>query len=121
MQSRFIGTGIAVVVLIAVVGYKFVKRDDAGEEVRLQMMGYLEELPDYQTHASLYNSWFDAHHETVFEEHYRMGSRRVRSSFDGSAYLDDLFVAMAVDAAAAGYEDQARSLRDLRDQLVWDY
>lgn len=117
MGSRLVGSLITLVIIGCLVGYRFMQKDDEAEQIRVQVMGYIEQLPDFDTHALLYTTWFDAHHETLFEQHYRMGGRRVASSFNGDAYIDDLFTAMAIDATAEGYTDQAALLRELGESL----
>jgi hypothetical protein len=114
------GLGVGLVIALALLGYKYIQRDDYGEELRVQVMESLEGLPDYETHASLYNSWFDAHHEHLIQKHYHIGGRRSRSWFDGAAYLGELFTAMATDAAADGYNLQAESLRVLGTEMYFD-
>ncbi|HZW09331.1 MAG TPA: hypothetical protein VFF69_05450 [Phycisphaerales bacterium] len=117
MESRFAGIGITLVIIAALVGYKFMQKGDRAEEIRQQVMTQLEALPDFETHALLYTTWFDAHHDTIFEQHFHMGGRRVPARFDGDEYIHDLFTAMVVDATAAGYEEQADRLRELGDSL----
>ncbi len=119
-MGRLAGIVVALIVAGLVLGYKFTQRSDYGEEIRLQVMQSIEKLPDYDTHASLYNSWFDAHHEALYKKHYHIGGRRSRSWFDGGAYLDELFTAMAVDAAGDGYKLQAESLRALGEEMYFD-
>lgn len=120
MESRLIGIVIALVIAAAAVGYRFTQRDSEGEDMREQVMTHLQSLPDFDTHGSLYCEWFEAHHEDVFNRHYHIGGRRSRSWFDGDAYLEDLFIAMGTEAAAAGYQLQAEQLQELGDSLYME-
>jgi hypothetical protein len=117
MESRLASIGITLVIVLALVGYRFMKKDDRAEEVRQQIMTHLEDLPDFETHALLYTTWFDTYHDTTFEQHFQMGGRRTPARFDGDEYIQDLFTAMIGEARAAGYEEQADRLRELRDSL----
>lgn len=120
MGSRTVGGVIGLVLLCAALGYKFIQRDNQADDRRTEMMSYIEQLPDYDTHATLYNGWFEMHHNTLFKEHYHIGGRRRPSWFDGEGYLDELFTEMIRDATAAGYTEQADSLRTLHEELYFE-
>jgi hypothetical protein len=122
MGTRVVGSLIAVCLLIGGFMYANMQKGDERVELHGEMLGQLETLPDYATHGSLYNGWLDQHHDASFDANYtveRRGGRygRTVSSFDSNAYLDDLFNSMAGSAAAAGYEEQAAHLRELREGL----
>jgi hypothetical protein len=119
MDGRVGGWILAGVVVLGLIGYKFMKKDEVAENHRQQMVAFLEELPDFDTHGSLYMQWFDANHDWCFEENFTMGSRRIPARFDGEGYLDDIFPAMITAANDAGYADQAKQLRTLADELYW--
>ena len=127
MESRVIGSIIALALLVAGITYNNMRKDDQGLDMHEDMLALIEQVPDYATHGSLYNTWFDQNHEIAFNNNYLIeysGGRRMRNSqvtFDGEGYLTDLFDAMATQAATEGYKEQAQNLRTLREQLVWDY
>lgn len=119
-MQRVIGYAVAIVIGIAVVGYKFSQKGDQSQQVRDEVVAILEEAPDYETHGTLYLGWLDAHHEVVFDKHHMMGGRRSGQSFDGGAYLEEIFDAMVADATAAGYTDQAAEIQILRQTVYWE-
>ena len=126
MQSRVIGSLIALALLVAGIAYNNMRRDDQGLDMHESMLALIEQVPDYSTHGSLYNTWFDQNHETAFNNNYTIeySGRRMRNSqttFDGDGYLTDLFDAMATQATTEGYKEQAQNLRTLREQLSWEY
>lgn len=120
MEGRVIGWGIAAVIIACLIGYKVMERDEQVEQFRHEMVQHISSLPDFDTHGSLYIQWFDTHHEHCFTEHYDLGSRRRAPSFDGDAYMTDIFNAMVTDAVASGYKEQADHLRTLQDALDYE-
>ncbi|VAX38350.1 hypothetical protein MNBD_PLANCTO03-1881 [hydrothermal vent metagenome] len=126
MQSRVIGSLIALALLVAGIAFNNIRKGDQGLDMHEEMLALIEHLPDYTTHGSLYSTWFDQNHETAFNNNYTIeySGRRMRNSqttFDGDSYLTDLFDAMATQAATEGYKEQAQNLRTLREQLSWEY
>lgn len=119
MQRAF-GIIVAVIIGIAVVGYKFSQKSDLSAEVHDRTLAALSELPDYDRSRKLYDAWFNIHHQMAFDANHRMGGRRSAPSFDGDGYLHDLFTAMISSADSMGRSDQAYQLRKMADQISWE-
>lgn len=120
MQGRAAGIVLGCIIAVIAIGYKFTQRDSQGEDYRQQMVSMIEQLPDYNTHGSLYLQWFDENHETCFNNNYHLGGRRSASWLDGDAYLDELFTAMAAAASRAGYTEQAENIRVLQSEVYFE-
>lgn len=113
--------GIIVALLIAcgIVWWKYEQKGEVGEEGHQIALVILETaMPNWATHESLYTQWLDEHHERLFDEHYRVGSRHTRTKFDENAYWNELFTAMAGSAKGAGYTDCEGYLLALREDFT---
>ncbi|MEO1534957.1 MAG: hypothetical protein AAFS11_05285 [Planctomycetota bacterium] len=112
--------GIVVALINAgvVLGMKFSNKSDASGEYREQVSVLLATLPDYEQGKDYYEALCDQHHESCFDEHYKMGGRRSGASFDSDAYIHDLLKRMAADAKANGHASQAEHLAALEQDVV---
>lgn len=118
MEGKLGGIVVALLIVGGIFWFKFNNKDSAGQEVHHAAILLFETLPDYNDHADDYEAYLDNHHESLFDRHYRMGSRRTSSSFNEDAYWNDLFTAMVIDARSDGNEELANNLAGLHQRLM---
>lgn len=112
---------VPIVIVIAIIAYKFVGKDNLKEECKEQVWQQMHNLPDFAASQPYYYDLLAHHHEDAFDHHFTMGGRRTVSKFDGNAYLDELFAAMIREAKGSKHDNEAKALEELRPNIEWEH
>lgn len=114
--------GVIVALIIAAVVYGMRSSDtsELRDDTRVKVTALLQTLPDYSEAGPWYEGLATTHHETVFDAHHNMGSRRTGPSFDQMGYIHELLDKMAVDADSANQKERAGYIRELRESVYLD-
>jgi len=111
--------GILIAILIG--GGIFWMRTSDKNENKQELSAIAHEVlamaPDFDEHESDYNFYFEMYHDDVFEDHYRLGSKRVAPSFDEDGYWTEMFTSMISSADADGEDEVVDGLESLRDSM----
>lgn len=117
MDERGIG-GILPGLLIAggLIGLRFYNRADTGSEVREAAHSIIMTMDGYSQNQEYVDFIFNVAHKEAFDDAYRMGGRRRRSTFDEDLYFDTLFATMINQSSRDGSTHIAEALQKVRDR-----
>lgn len=116
-MGKVAGVVIAIIVAIVIVSLDFSNKSELGEQTRANVSELLHSLPDYEQAGPWYEGLVDAHHESVFDTHHKMGGKYTQASFDDMGYIHELLDKMAADAERQNQNERAGYLRELRESV----
>ena len=99
-MEKLKGIGVTVLIIGALVGYKFYNKGATGDDIKTTMHEWIANAPGYSEDSAYYDQLFEAAHPGAFEKNYRMGGRRRGAKFDDTKYIDDLCNSMCSKARA---------------------
>ena len=97
---------LAIVIPIGLV-LSFCNKAEDNADVKTEMIGIMELLPNYDAKKHYYIRLIDANHDSAFEASYREGGRRRGADFDADKYMSLMKQAMVTDARRDGEEQVA--------------
>ncbi|MFQ5505231.1 MAG: hypothetical protein ACE5F1_10590 [Planctomycetota bacterium] len=110
-RSNGLNRAIGIVVVIAaVVGYKFYNKSTQSSEVKRTSATWFLNAPGYAKSKAVFDSLLDECHEVAFKKSYSMGGRRRAAKFNADAYAKILFSTMKSRAEARGHPEIAKSI-----------
>jgi len=116
-MGKVAGIVIAIIIGIVMVSMDFSNMAELSEHTRTNVSDLLRTLPDYEQAGPWYEGLADQHHESVFDTHHKMGSKRTAASFDDMGYIHDLLDKMAADADRQNQKERAGYIRELRESV----
>ena len=99
-----------VVIIAALVGFKYYNKSKANKQIREEAFVLVQDFPRYEEFKPYYDAAFDEHHGMAFDQSYKMGARRSGSTFDSDKYVAILVALIEHDAAEDGHAEIAQSL-----------
>ena len=109
---------IGVVVVVALLAFKFMNAGDASADVKEEMREIVKLLPCYEDNAEYLDQQFELRHQFAFDKAYDLGGRRRSASFDADKYLEELFGAMIKDARDRAKHELVKCLQEEREVLL---
>ena len=94
---------LAIIIPIGLV-LSFCNKAEDNADVKTEMLGLMELLPNYDEKKDYYMRLVNANHDSAFEASYREGGRRRSADFDAEKYMSLMTQAMAADARRDGEE-----------------
>jgi hypothetical protein len=110
MEGRLGGVVVAIVIIGAVIGFKFYNKGSAADDVLLQARETVAQCPVYTKDPAYCDMICEACHDAAFDAAYTLGGRRSSAKFDESKYWDELYRGMMARANADGRKDVADAL-----------
>jgi len=122
------GAVVLLVVMFAGIGNMYLKKSRVSEEYRKEAHALIEKCDCYKSNKDYCDWLVDATHDEVFDHSYKMNYRpggrfrssRDESSFDESAYAEELFTGMITRAKDDKAEVVVKSLEKLLKELSED-
>ena len=98
-------------IIAAVIGWKFYNKNSASAEVKEQAMALFQDLPQYEQEREFFETAVSESHDPAFNVSYSMGGRRRGSRFDNEQYHTLLLQGVMKRADAAGKTEIAEIIR----------
>jgi hypothetical protein len=117
MEGKLAGVVIALLIGGGVFWMRTQDKNENKTELKAIAYMVLENAENYSKNQSDYEYYFDMFHDDVFEDHYRMGSKRVAPSFDEEGYWTVMFDSMITTARADGEDGVVEGLEQLQDEM----
>lgn len=122
------GLVVLLLLMFAGIGNMYLKKSRVSEEYRKEAHALIEKCDCYQVNKDYCDWLVDATHDEVFDHSYKMNYRpggrfrssRDDSSFDESAYAEELFTGMIARAKEDKAEVVVKSLEKLLNELSED-
>jgi hypothetical protein len=117
MEGKLGGIIIAILIGGGVFWMRTNDKNENKQELREVAYSVLERSPDFSEHETDYEYYFEMYHDDVFEDHYKLGSKRVAPSFDEDGYWTEMFSSMITSAEADGEDEVVEGLELLRGTM----
>lgn len=119
------GAVVLLVLMFAGIGNMYLKKSRVGEEYRKEAHALIEKCDCYKTNKDYCDWLVDVSHDEAFEHSYKVSYRpggryrssRDESSFDESAYAEELFTGMIARAKEDKAEVVVKSLEKMLKDL----